>query len=97
MLLRGPVPDRAPEPLRQAHLRGHAADRGARAPARPGHPHGKLYDGDDTTISASDWPHHDFDHPMKLNQVPFSEEQRRKIFGENALELFGIDRTGRRR
>jgi predicted TIM-barrel fold metal-dependent hydrolase len=34
---------------------------------------------------------------MKLNQVPFSEEQRRKVFGENALELFGIDRTGRRR
>jgi predicted TIM-barrel fold metal-dependent hydrolase len=57
----------------------------------------ELYDGDDTTIYASDWPHHDFDHPMKLNQVPFSEEQRRKIFGENALELFGIDRTGSRR
>ena len=30
----------------------------------------ELYDGDDTTIYASDWPHHDFDHPMKLNQVP---------------------------
>jgi hypothetical protein len=57
----------------------------------------ELYEGDDTTIYASDWPHHDFDHPMKLNQVPFSEEQRRKIFGENALELFGIDRTGSRR
>jgi len=57
----------------------------------------ELYDGEDTTIYASDWPHHDFDHPMKLNQVPFSEEQRRKIFGENALELFGIDRAGSRR
>jgi predicted TIM-barrel fold metal-dependent hydrolase len=56
----------------------------------------ELYDGEDTTIFASDWPHHDFDHPMKLNQVPFSEEQRRKVFGENALELFGIDRDGRR-
>ena len=31
---RGAVPDRAPEPLRQAHLRRDAADRGARAPAR---------------------------------------------------------------
>ena len=31
---------------------------------------------------------------MKLNQVPFSEEQRRKVFGENALALFGIDRRG---
>jgi nitrite reductase/ring-hydroxylating ferredoxin subunit len=54
----------------------------------------ELYDGEDTTIYASDWPHHDFDHPMKLNQVPFSEEQRRKVFGENALELFGIDSSG---
>jgi predicted TIM-barrel fold metal-dependent hydrolase len=34
---------------------------------------------------------------MKLDQVPFDEEQRRRVFGENALELFGIDRTGRRR
>ena len=54
----------------------------------------ELYDGEDTTMFASDWPHHDFDHPMKLNQVPFSEEQRRKVFGENALALFGIDRDG---
>jgi predicted TIM-barrel fold metal-dependent hydrolase len=57
----------------------------------------ELYDGEDTTIYASDWPHHDFDHPMKLNQVPFSEAQRRKVFGENALELFRIDESGRRR
>jgi predicted TIM-barrel fold metal-dependent hydrolase len=57
----------------------------------------ELYDGDRTTVFASDWPHHDFDHPMKLDQVPFDEEQRRRVFGENALELFGIDRTGRRR
>jgi predicted TIM-barrel fold metal-dependent hydrolase len=56
----------------------------------------ELFDGEDTTIFASDWPHHDFDHPMKLNQVPFSEEQRRKVFGENALRLFGIDASGRR-
>jgi predicted TIM-barrel fold metal-dependent hydrolase len=34
---------------------------------------------------------------MKLNQVPFSEAQRRKVFGENALELFRIDESGRRR
>ena len=55
----------------------------------------ELYDGEDTTIYASDWPHHDFDHPMKLNQVPFSDDQRRKVFGENALELFRIDAGGR--
>ena len=56
----------------------------------------ELYDGDDTTVFASDWPHHDFDHPMKLDMVPLSAEQRAKVFGENALALFGIDRDGRR-
>jgi predicted TIM-barrel fold metal-dependent hydrolase len=56
----------------------------------------RIYDGEDTTIFASDWPHHDFDHPMKLNQVPLSDAQRAKLFGENALALFGIDREGRR-
>jgi predicted TIM-barrel fold metal-dependent hydrolase len=56
----------------------------------------ELYDGEDTTVFASDWPHHDFDHPMKLDMVPLSEEARAKVFGENALTLFGIDRDGRR-
>jgi predicted TIM-barrel fold metal-dependent hydrolase len=56
----------------------------------------ELYDGEDTTVYASDWPHHDFDHPMKLDQVPLTERQRAKLFGENALALFGIDRDGRR-
>jgi uncharacterized protein len=56
----------------------------------------ELYKGENTTIFASDWPHHDFDHPMKLGQAPFSDEVRRKIFGENALQLFRIDAAGRR-
>jgi uncharacterized protein len=56
----------------------------------------ELYDGQDTTVYASDWPHHDFDHPGKLDQVPLGDELRRKLFGENALTLFGIDRDGRR-
>jgi uncharacterized protein len=55
-----------------------------------------LYDGEDQTIFASDWPHHDFDHPMKVHQIPFSNEVRRKVFGENALRLFKIDAQGRR-
>jgi uncharacterized protein len=55
-----------------------------------------LYDGHDTTVFASDWPHHDFDHPMKLAQMPFPPETRRKIFGENALSLFNIDANGKR-
>jgi uncharacterized protein len=55
-----------------------------------------LYDGEDNTIFASDWPHHDFDHPAKVHQVPFTNEVRRKIFGENALRLFNIDASGNR-
>ena len=45
---------------------------------------------------ASDWPHHDFDHPMKLDQIPMTSEQRRKLFSENALALLKIDAHGRR-
>ncbi len=55
-----------------------------------------LYDGEDKTLFASDWPHHDFDHPMKIDQIPFSEQARRKIFGENALRFLQIDATGRK-
>lgn len=55
-----------------------------------------LYEGEDTTIFASDWPHHDFDHPHKVHQIPFSNEVRRKVFGENALKLFKIDAQGNR-
>ena len=43
---------------------------------------------------ASDWPHHDFDHPMKVDQVPMTDEQRRKVFGENALRLLQDRRRG---
>ena len=49
----------------------------------------ELFDGEDTTVFASDWPHHDFDHPMKLDMVPLSPEQRAKVFGENALDCSG--------
>jgi predicted TIM-barrel fold metal-dependent hydrolase len=55
-----------------------------------------LFDGWDTTMFASDWPHHDFDHPSKLDQVPMTAEQRRMVFGENALRFFNIDARGRR-
>lgn len=55
-----------------------------------------LYDGEDHTIFASDWPHHDFDHPMKVQQIPLSNEARRNIFGENSLRLFNIDAQGNR-
>ncbi|MEW6636767.1 MAG: amidohydrolase family protein, partial [Actinomycetota bacterium] len=56
----------------------------------------ELYDGEDNTVFASDWPHHDFDHPSKVHQIPFTNEVRRKVLGENALRLFKIDARGRR-
>lgn len=56
----------------------------------------KLYGGEDTTVFASDWPHHDFDHPIKVYQLPFSPEVRRKILAENAMRLFKIDAQGYR-
>ncbi len=56
-----------------------------------------LYHGENSTMFASDWPHHDFDHPSKLFQIPLAPDVRRKIFGGNALDLFRIDGAGRRR
>lgn len=48
------------------------------------------YGGADRTLFASDWPHHDFDHPRCLARLPLTQEQRRKIMGENALTLFKL-------
>jgi len=48
----------------------------------------RIYDGEDTTIFASDWPHHDFDHPRAVFNLPISNEAKRKLMGENALRLF---------
>ena len=56
----------------------------------------RLYGGEDTTLFASDWPHHDFDHPRKVYQLPFSPEVRRKVMGENALRFFKMDASGGR-
>ena len=49
----------------------------------------RIYDGEDTTVFASDWPHHDFDHPRAVFDLPVPAETKRKLMGENALELFG--------
>ena len=48
------------------------------------------YDGMDRTVFASDWPHHDFDHPDALLKWPLTPEQRRKIMGQNAVDLFKL-------
>ena len=56
----------------------------------------ELFGGETRTVFASDWPHHDFDHPMKVGQIPLDPEVRRQIFGDNALRLFKLDRLGGR-
>lgn len=50
----------------------------------------ELYDGENNTMFASDWPHPDFDHPNKLLQAPFSDEAKRKIMSENAIRFFDL-------
>jgi predicted TIM-barrel fold metal-dependent hydrolase len=51
----------------------------------------ELFDGENTAMFASDWPHHDFDHPQHVFSLPFSPEARRKIMGLNAARFFGLD------
>jgi predicted TIM-barrel fold metal-dependent hydrolase len=51
----------------------------------------ELFDGENTAMFASDWPHHDFDHPQHVFGLPFSPEARRKIMGLNAARFFGLD------
>jgi predicted TIM-barrel fold metal-dependent hydrolase len=49
-----------------------------------------LFGGEDSVMFASDWPHHDFDHPSKVLQIPLEPEARRKILGGNALRLLNL-------
>ncbi len=48
----------------------------------------RIYDGEDRTLFASDWPHHDFDHPRVAFELPLPDEVKRKIMGLNALKVF---------
>jgi predicted TIM-barrel fold metal-dependent hydrolase len=56
----------------------------------------EMMEGETTVMFASDWPHHDFDHPRKVYNMPFTPEVKRNIMGENALRFFDIDAQGRR-
>jgi uncharacterized protein len=51
----------------------------------------ELFDGENQAMFASDWPHHDFDHPRHVFALPFSPEARRKIMGLNAARFFGME------
>lgn len=48
----------------------------------------QLYAGENRTLFASDWPHHDFDHPKALLTLPVASDVKAKIMGENALAAF---------
>ena len=49
-----------------------------------------LFDGENSVVFASDWPHHDFDHPSKVLQIPISEAAQRKIMGGNAMRMLNL-------
>jgi predicted TIM-barrel fold metal-dependent hydrolase len=53
-----------------------------------------LFGGEDRVMFASDWPHHDFDHPSHVKGLPFSLEAKRKILGQNALRFLGLGPQG---
>jgi predicted TIM-barrel fold metal-dependent hydrolase len=47
----------------------------------------------DNIIYASDWPHHDFDHPSRILNYPMPEKVKRQVMGENAAQFFDIPRS----
>jgi hypothetical protein len=51
----------------------------------------ELFDGENNVVFASDWPHHDFDHPDKVLQIPISDDAKRKVMGANGAELLGLE------
>ncbi|MDQ3784924.1 MAG: amidohydrolase [Actinomycetota bacterium] len=51
----------------------------------------ELFDGADRAMFASDWPHHDFDHPQYVFGLPFSASDRRAIMGGNAARFFRLE------
>jgi predicted TIM-barrel fold metal-dependent hydrolase len=57
----------------------------------------ELFGGESQAMFASDWPHHDFDHPQHVFGLPFSPEARRRIMGENAARFFGLEADARGR
>ena len=54
----------------------------------------ELAGGPERIIYASDWPHHDFDHPSRILDYPMPDDAKRKIMGKNAAEFYGIPLPG---
>jgi predicted TIM-barrel fold metal-dependent hydrolase len=50
-----------------------------------------MFGGEDSVMFASDWPHHDFDHPNKVLQIPVSPETQAKILGQNAMRFLRME------
>ncbi|HEX4486077.1 MAG TPA: amidohydrolase family protein [Terriglobales bacterium] len=49
-----------------------------------------LFGGENSVMFASDWPHHDFDHPSKVLQIPVSPETQRNILCDNAARFLNL-------
>ena len=53
----------------------------------------KMIRAETQLLFASDYPHWDFNLPSTIYDLPFlSENAKRRILGENARELFNLER-----
>lgn len=50
----------------------------------------RSFDADRYLMFATDWPHHDFDHPQSLARLPLRRDELDRIFRENAEYLFRL-------
>ena len=51
-----------------------------------------MIDAENQLMYSSDYPHWDMDLPSTIYDLPFlSETAKRKILGENALKVFGVE------
>ena len=53
----------------------------------------KMIKAETQLLFSSDYPHWDFNLPSTIYDLPFlTEEAKRRILGQNAWELFRLDR-----
>lgn len=50
-----------------------------------------LFAGENSVMFASDWPHHDFDHPSTVVQNPLADDVQWNIMGGNELRLLSLE------